>query len=115
MSICALNFFDQFDSFVFLPLSVLIYRLVFNYCNDIAMRFWTHRIINSFNIFYYFYESLMHSVLGILIVDDSLILRLVIFTSALVIFKHLPALTRVLNRTEPKLDFSDDITYKLDE
>ena len=68
MSICALNFFDQFDSLVFLPLSVLIYRLVFNYCNDIAMRFGTHRIINFFNIFYYFYESLMHSVLGILIV-----------------------------------------------
>ena len=54
-------------------------------------------------------------VLGILIVDDSLILRLAIFTSALVIFKHLPALVRVLNRTEPRLDFSDDITYKLDE
>ena len=52
---------------------------------------------------------------GILIVDDSLILRLAIFTSALVIFKHLPALARVLNRTEPRLDFSNDITYKLDE
>ena len=59
--------------------------------------------------------ALSYIVLGILIVDDSLILRLAIFTSALVIFKHLPALTRVLNRTEPKLDFSDDITYKLDE
>ena len=54
-------------------------------------------------------------VLGILLVDDSLILRLAIFTSALVIFKHLPALARVLNRTEPRLDFSNDITYKLDE
>ena len=59
--------------------------------------------------------ALSYIVLGILIVDDSLILRLAIFTSALVIFKHLPALARVLNRTEPKLDFSNDITYKLDE
>ena len=59
--------------------------------------------------------ALSYIVLGILLVDDSLILRLAIFTSALVIFKHLPALARVLNRTEPKLDFSNDITYKLDE
>ena len=59
--------------------------------------------------------ALSYIVLGILLVDDSLILRLAIFTSALVIFKHLPALARVLNRTEPRLDFSNDITYKLDE
>lgn len=59
--------------------------------------------------------ALSYIVLGILIVDDSLILRLTIFTAVLIIVKHLPALARVLNRTEPKLDFSTDITYKLDE
>ena len=63
-----MNFLDQLDSLVFLLLSVLIYCFVLNYSNDIAMCFWTYRIIDLINIFCYLYESLMHSVLCILLI-----------------------------------------------
>lgn len=51
---------------------------------------------------------------AILIVDDAIITRLYIYTGILVIIKHIPALIRILNRTEPKFSFSDDLSYKFD-
>lgn len=51
---------------------------------------------------------------SVLIIDDPLITRLCIFTAVLVIVKHIPALIRVLNRTEPKISFTDDLSYKFD-
>ena len=52
---------------------------------------------------------------SVLAVDDALILRLTLFTAALVLLKHIPALIRFVRRTEPRLSLEEDITYKLDE
>lgn len=52
---------------------------------------------------------------SVLAVDDALILRLALFTAALVLLKHIPALIRFVRRTEPRLSLEEDITYKLDE
>ena len=54
-------------------------------------------------------------VVTVLMVDDSLLLRLLIFTAALVFIKHIPAISRMLNGRELKLSFEEDITYKLDQ
>ena len=51
----------------------------------------------------------------VLAVDDSLILRLALFTAALVLVKHIPAMIRFVRRAEPRLSLKEDITYKLDE
>ena len=51
----------------------------------------------------------------VLAVDDSLILRLALFTAALVLVKHVPAMIRLMRRTESRLSLEKDITYKLDE
>jgi len=51
----------------------------------------------------------------VLAVDDSLILRLALFTAALVLVKHIPAMIRFVRKTEPRLSLEKDITYKLDE
>ena len=52
---------------------------------------------------------------SVLAVDDSLILRLALFTAALVLVKHIPAMIRFVRRAEPRLSLKEDITYKLDE
>ena len=52
---------------------------------------------------------------SVLAVDDALILRLALFTAALVLLKHVPAMIRLVRRTEPRLSLEEDITYKLDE
>ena len=52
---------------------------------------------------------------SVLAVDDSLILRLALFTAALVLVKHVPAMIRLMRRTESRLSLEKDITYKLDE
>ena len=51
----------------------------------------------------------------VLAVDDSLILRLALFTAVLVLVKHIPAMIRFVRRAEPRLSLEEDITYKLDE
>lgn len=55
------------------------------------------------------------AVVAVLLVDDSLMMRLALFTAALVAIRHIPALIRILRRAEPRLSFAEDITYKLDE
>ena len=52
---------------------------------------------------------------SVLSVDDSLLLRLALFTAALVLLYHIPAMVRLVRRTEPRLSVEEDITYKLDE
>ena len=54
-------------------------------------------------------------VVTVLMVDDTLLLRLLIFTAALVFIKHLPSISRMLNGRELRLSFEEDITYKLDQ
>ena len=51
----------------------------------------------------------------VLAVDDALILRLALFTAALVLVKHIPAMIRFVRGAEPRLSLKEDITYKLDE
>ena len=48
-------------------------------------------------------------------VDDSLVLRLALFTVGLVLLRHIPAMIRLVRREEPRLSLKEDITYKLDE
>lgn len=52
---------------------------------------------------------------ALLVVDDPLIRNLMFISAGLVIFKHIPALVRLLNGREERLSFEEDISYKLDE
>ena len=51
----------------------------------------------------------------LMMIDDPLAIRLSIIAAALVLLFHLPALARILRKTEPKLSFEQDISYKFDE
>lgn len=59
--------------------------------------------------------TLMTVVVSVLLIDDALISRLVMFSCALVFIKHIPAVSRMLNGREMRLSFEEDITYKLDQ
>lgn len=59
--------------------------------------------------------ALMTAVVTVLLVDDVLISRLLMFSCALVLIKHIPAIGRLVNGRELRLSFEDDITYKLDQ
>ena len=52
---------------------------------------------------------------SVIVVEDSLLTKLAIFTAALIIFKHIPAMIRVFRGTEIRFSNREDITYKLDE
>ncbi len=52
---------------------------------------------------------------AVLAVDDALLLRLMLLTAGLVFVRHIPAVVRLIRRTEPRLSLEKDITYKLDE
>ena len=54
-------------------------------------------------------------VVAVLLVDVSILMRLAMFSAALVLIRHIPALIRILQGREPRLSFAKDITYKLDE
>ncbi len=55
------------------------------------------------------------AVVSVMVLDDTLIMKLAIITAALVLIKHIPALIRVFSGREEKLSFEEDITYKLDD
>lgn len=55
------------------------------------------------------------AVVAVMVLDDTLLMRLVIFSAALVLIKHIPALIRIFKGVEPKLSLQEDITYKLDD
>ena len=59
--------------------------------------------------------AVVYAMVAVLAVDDSLMLRLALFTAGLVLLKHIPAMIRLFRRTEPRLSLKEDITYKLDE
>ncbi len=59
--------------------------------------------------------ALVVIITAILVVESSLVMTLCIFIAGLVIFRHIPAIARILNRQEERLSFREDITYKLDE
>ena len=59
--------------------------------------------------------ALASMLVAVLVVDDPLLLRLLLMTAGLVVLKHIPSIVRIFRRTEPRLSYEKDITYKLDE
>ena len=59
--------------------------------------------------------AVVYVMVSVLAVDEGLPLRLALFTAALVLLYHIPAMIRFVRRTEPRLSLEKDITYKLDE
>ena len=59
--------------------------------------------------------AVVYIMVAVLAVDDALLLRLALMTAGLVLFKHIPAMIRLVLRSEPRLSLKEDITYKLDE
>ena len=59
--------------------------------------------------------AVVYTMVSVLAVDDSLLLRLALMTAGLVLLRHIPAMIRLVRRTEPRLSLKEDITYKLDE
>ena len=55
------------------------------------------------------------ALVALLVVEDDLIRNLVFIAMGLVIFKHFPAIVRLLAGREPRLSYEEDISYKLDE
>ena len=52
---------------------------------------------------------------SVLVVDGDLVLRLLVFSAGLILFKHIPALIRIVQGREFRFSREEDITYKLDE
>lgn len=59
--------------------------------------------------------TVLYVMVSVLSVDDSLLLRLALFTAGLMLLRNLPGIYRLIRRREPRLSFEEDITYKLDE
>lgn len=59
--------------------------------------------------------AVVFAMVSVLAVDDRLLLRLALFTAGLVLARHIPAVARLVKKTEPRLSLREDITYKLDE
>ena len=59
--------------------------------------------------------ALVVFITAILVVDMRLVMTLCLLTAGLVLFRHIPAAVRLVQRKEPRLSFQEDITYKLDE
>lgn len=60
-------------------------------------------------------EAIVLIMVAVLIIDDAMLMRLLIFSAALVIFKHIPAMIRLMQGKEFRYSLEEDITYKLDE
>lgn len=52
---------------------------------------------------------------SMLLVDNNLTMLLCIFAGVLILIKHIPAISRLLNGREERLSFEEDISYKFDE
>ena len=52
---------------------------------------------------------------SVLVVDGDLVLRLLVFSAGLILFKHVPALIRIVQGREFRFSLEEDITYKLVE
>jgi len=51
----------------------------------------------------------------LLAVDERLAVNTVLMMAVLVFLRHIPSLVRIRKKTEPKLSFEEDISYKFDE
>ena len=60
-------------------------------------------------------SAVINIVIGVLVVDDSLTLRLFIILNVLMAVHCVPALLRIRKQQEEKLSFRNDFSYKFDE
>lgn len=54
-------------------------------------------------------------VTAVLAIDDRLVMTLCILIALIVLIKHIPAISRLAKKTEYRLSFEEDISYKFDE
>lgn len=59
--------------------------------------------------------ALTMGAIAVLVLENSLAVRLCIFIAVLMFVRTLPSLTRISAKNEPKLSFTKDISYKFDE
>lgn len=62
-----------------------------------------------------FAGAIVYAAISVVMIDESIVMRLALFTALLVLVRHIPAMIRILRKAEPRLSFAKDITYKLDE
>ena len=60
-------------------------------------------------------EAAVLVVVGILAVDNDLVIRILIFIAVLTVVRLVPAMSRISAKREPRLNFEKDISYKFDE
>lgn len=54
-------------------------------------------------------------VTSVLVLEELLLILLAVCIAVVILVRHIPALSRVLNGTELKLSFEEDISYKFDQ
>lgn len=54
-------------------------------------------------------------VTSVLVLEELLLILLCVCIAVVILVRHIPALSRVLNGTELKLSFEEDISYKFDQ
>ncbi len=59
--------------------------------------------------------ALVVIITAVLVVEESVSLRLCVFMALLILFRHIPSLVRIFRQQEERLSFREDITYKLDD
>ncbi len=59
--------------------------------------------------------ALLLAVTAVLMIDDPLTIKLSLMAGSLILLFHIPSIPRMLRRTEPRLSFEQDISYKFDE
>ena len=62
-----------------------------------------------------FLGALAMMLVALLVIDEKIIMYLALLTAFAVAVKHIPAVARAMNGKEPKLTFSEDLSYKFDE
>lgn len=60
-------------------------------------------------------STVIFVVVSALMADDALVQKLLFISAGLVLFKHIPAISRLVGGREEKLSFVEDLTYKLDQ
>lgn len=76
-----------------------------------ALGIWLSRYVSLGTVL----GAAVYIILAFLMIDDSLIMTLGVLSGALVLIKHIPAVSRLINGKEEKLSLKEDISYKFDE
>ena len=59
--------------------------------------------------------ALTYAIVTVMVVDESVIVKLAVFIALAVVLRHIPSFIRIVRGTEERLTGEEDITYKLDE